>query len=467
MSRWAFLAILLSLPFLPARVTADEDSPPTPAERIAGMRKKCAEERARLGTWANSKKLGSAAKAQFLLAIDLDPDCRRARQRLGHKRNAEGVWTAKRKKEWEYGRGAMEKHGEELKTREREVLGEEVSAFEVLGLALIAEGEAELGHKLCFRAHLLAPTREGAAEGIGLVPFAKAFVTKEVSAALREIPEVEKVEMQGPLAQALGTRTLIRRCGAAVVETAGRPGAADELAKLCHRAQRLVTCRFGIHSRPIGWITLVVAQGQAQFNSFVDRCGAFQEPWLSACKTVGSARAYFPRHFSASFVGPMGDPVNLATLFIHTAAEDVLVFQVGGEGPAWLMEAVGIDANLVLRGVPGQACVVFEESSGLNQNDPLSEPLDWPRRVLRQAVLGTLPHLPLLLRAQFQALSPDDLIAGREYYRYLNLTNPKGFGTYLKRLSEEAEPEVAFKDAFGKSAEEVEEEFGRVLRGGD
>ena len=430
------------------------------------MKKECAKDRAKLGSWASGKKLGTAAKAQYLLAVILDPDCRRARQRLGHKKDPAGGWKEGRKKEWEYGRGAMEKYGQELTDRETEVLVAETKAFAELGLELISEGEQELGRALCFRAHLLAPQDEKAAEGAGLVRFAKGFLAPEIAKDLREIPAVEKMEMRGLLGSTLGIRTEIRRCGAATAETVGNGKAAGELARLCHRATLLVTKRFGIHTRPLGWIHLIVTNGQAQFNSFLDRSGVFQEPMLSNLKQLGSARAYNPRHFDASYVGGMGDPINRAPLFIHAAAEDVLAFQTGKQVPAWLSEAVGVDANLILVGRPGPLCVVFEESSGLNLKDQLENPDDWPRRLLRQAVLGTLPKLPNLLRAQYQALGVEDVIAAREYYRYLMLTHREGFGIYLKQQAESVEPEVAFKEGFGMSVEDAEAAFIEALTGG-
>ncbi len=461
-----FVLLIILVIQLGQSAFSDEDPPPTPAERVAALRRACAEERAKLGTWASGKKLGSAAKAQFLLAIRLAPDCRRARQRLGHKRDNEGGWKAGRKKDWEYGRGAMEKHGKELADREETTLTSESKAFEELGLALIAEGEQELGRGLCFRAHLLSPLREKAAEGTGLVRFAHGYVRPDISKALREVPQVEKVEMRGFLGSTLDIRTEIRRCGAAMAETVGNGNAAAELAKLGHRATLLVTKRFGIHTRPLGWIQLIVTNGREQFNSFLDRAGVFQEPRLSNMKRLGTARAYRPRHFVASYVGSMGDPTNRAPLFIHSAAEDVLTFQTGKQPPAWLAEAVGVDANLILRGRPGPLCVVFEQSSGLNLKERLENPADWPRQLLRQAVLGTLPKLPNLLRAQFQALSPDDVIAAREYYRYLILTHREGFAVYLKQLTGNAEPEDAFQEGFGISVEEAEAEFIRALTGG-
>lgn len=462
---WLFALLLIPVVTVDDRVFSDEEAPPTPAERIAGMKADCAKERAKLGTWAAGKKLGSAAKAQFLLAIRLDPDCSRARQRLGHRKDPAGGWKTDRAKEWEYGRGAMEKHGKDLTDREAEVLAKETRAFEELGAELIAEGETGLGRALCLRAHLLSPELQKAAEGAGLEKFAHGWVTPEMSKALRDIPEVERLDMRGTLGGALDINTVIRRCGAATAETVGSASAAEELARLGHRATLLVTKRFGIPTRPPGWVQLIVASTQSQFQSFLDRSGAFQEPMLSTLKALGTARAYSPRHFSSSFCGGVGDPLICAELFIHAAAEDVLIFEIGVESPAWLSEAVGVDANLILRGAPGPLCLVYEQSTGLNMKEMLENPADWPRALLRQAILGTLPHLNLLIRAQYQALSPEDVVAAREYYRYLLLTHREGLGAYLKKHGEGLDPEKAFAEAFGISAEAAEAEFVRALTG--
>ena len=95
MPRWPpVLLLALALPALAA--------PPEipPAERAAKLRRAWAGEHADLGVFAAGGQLLVEAETHFLLAIRLDPECRTARMRLGHRRGADGKWAPGPPKEW-------------------------------------------------------------------------------------------------------------------------------------------------------------------------------------------------------------------------------------------------------------------------------------------------------------------------------------------------------------------------------
>ena len=462
------LVALLLLGFLPL-LARDEPEPPTPAERIAGMKAECAKERAKLGTWASDKKLGIAAKAQFVLAVRLDPDSNRARQRLGHRKNSEGGWDTSREKEWEYGRGAVEKYGEELRRRELDLLNEELAAFERLALEIRTEAP-DLARPLLLRVHLLAPARVAAAEALGLTPLPAGtsgnvgFATESVSGAIRNTPPPEDAGMTGMYASTIGARTITRRCLSVVAETAGDRAAADRLAVAAHRAADLTCRRLGFAPRGIGWLDIFTADTQAGFERFIDSLYGPGDQWGAVSKQVGSVRGFQPRHF-AGCLSPT-DPGLSAPMFCHVAAEHVLLIELGEECPAWLHESVGIDACLDLLGVPGTPCVTLEESAGLSLKDDFEKPEVWGSLLLRRAATGDMPHLSGFLRAQLTALGASDLLAGHAYYKYLLRAHGDALRAFLVRLKEGAQPEQAFSDGFGTSPEAVEEEFLSLMMGG-
>jgi hypothetical protein len=454
----AILLILLLCPVL-----AQEET--TPAERAANLRRKWADEHADLGSWAKGKKLGRAARAHFRVAISLDPDCRPARLKLGHRRGEDGAWRPGREKDWADGRGAVERHGSELRRRERDLLREEAAAFEEVGLALLAEGDEELARRLLLRAHLLGPRREGAARGLGLRAFREGFVTPDVLEAMQGVPAPQKSPASAFLGSFLGVKTKVRSCGAVVGETMRDDRAAGELARIGNCAHLLAVKRFSLVPRGMGWITFSVADTQEQYERFLTEGRLFDEPYLSAVKKIGAARAFYPRHFGLTWCGLGGDPRLTLPNLVHLAAEDVLLEEAGERAPSWLHEAVGIDACLTLLGRPGPPCVVLEESAGLMMKDAFEEAEGWPAHLLRVAASGDLPRFELLVRSQLQALGPEDLMVSHLLYRYLVLTRRERLPKLLDLARQGREAEVMFREGIGASPTELQDEITDVLCG--
>ena len=185
---------------------------------------------------------------------------------------------------------------------------------------------------------------------------------------------------------------------------------------------------------------------------------------LSAVKTLGICRAFYPRHFGMTYCGG-GDPRMASAHFAHLAAEDLLFDEVGQEVPAWLHEAAGIEACLVLTGVPGPPCVVLEESAGLVLKDVYETAEDWPAHLLRLAAGGGLPRFELLVRSQLQALGPEDLMVSHLIYHYLSLTRRERLGAFLRASGEGREAEEAFREGLGISPTELQEEITAALCG--
>ncbi|MHC4469554.1 MAG: hypothetical protein ACYS99_01195 [Planctomycetota bacterium] len=463
MRRRSLIVLAVLLPLLaapPGAAPKEEEEGPTPAERVAKLKKDWAKKRADLGSWAAGKKLGKVAGAQFRLAIRMDPDCQRARSRLGYKKDKSGAWVRRSEKKWEYGKGAVEKYGDQLRQKEATLLAKEVAAFEELGVALEKEGEGDLGRRLLLRVHLLAPSSQRAAESLGLVKIKHGWGTEAEAKNVLVTPSVGDAGPVGFLSRVLGMRTTVRRCGAVLCETAGDKRAAEEMARLGQQVQVLTCSRFGLPVHRGNWYTLVVAGTQQQFAQFVDRCGAFQEPWLSACKKLGTARAYGPRLFAATF----GDAY-LGGLFSHCVGEDALCWVVGQKTPAWLHEAVAMDASLTLIGNPGTVCVTYEESLGLREKDPLRDPEDFGRRLLRSAGLGDLPRFELMMFTQLAAIGREDLIAAHAYYRFLHLTERQGLSDFAVRLKNGEKQEEAVQAAFGRKPEEIGAAFLGLVSG--
>ena len=57
----------------------------------------------------------------------------------------------------------------------------------------------------------------------------------------------------------------------------------------------------------------------------------------------------------------MADVRNARLRLNHALAEMVLRNSGGQHVPAWILEAVGMDANLTFSGRPGPLCVVYED----------------------------------------------------------------------------------------------------------
>lgn len=444
----AKLAILLLLPLL-----AEEEAP-SPEDRVAEMKKECAAGRAALAGWAEGKKLKKAALAHYRIARNLDPECRKAKSRLKDE-----------KRDWSDGKGAWKKHGEALGKRESDLNREEATAFEKLGLELIKEGRADLGRPLCLRAHFLDPTSVGAAKGLDLVPFAKAFARPEVAEALRGAPAAGKADIAGVLARWLGTKTTVRQCDSCLAETMGDKAAADAIARVVHQGQVFTSMNFGLPAKGKGWVVACVTGSREQFNRLVDAVG-MQEPGASFSKALGNFRIGQPRHCLATFAAETGDPKNSIPLFLHYIGENVVWWEAGQGVPSWLMEAVGLDANLMFVGAPGPTCVTFEESAGITKRDNFEDHGGWSRLLVRRAALGDLPRMELLLRAQIQALGPEDIIASHAYYRWLRLERRSSLANYLRNLAAEQVPETAFENAFGMRPEAMTRKLTALLTGG-
>jgi hypothetical protein len=455
------LATALVLP-LPPLLAGEEEPPPTPAERVAELKGDCAKKHVRLASFAKGKKLGRAAKAHLMLALRLDPDCRTARSRLGHRKSRDGTWSTDREKEFRDGKGAWEKHSEAFLEKERDLLGEECSAFLELGKALMAENEAEVGRRLLERVVLLDPGRSEAVSALGLVPLKRGFVEKDSANVLTNMPVPADAGVQGMAGRILGISTVVRRCGAVEAETLGMSESADRVAREVHRGHLYTTQVLGVPPRGTGWLIVSVVPDMVRFSAFLDGTG-MQEPWLSACKKLGTTRGAQPRLFAAAAAA---NPEACTGLFIHCAAEIVLFQEFGQELPAWLYESSGVDACLAVLGQPGPVCIPMESSAGLVMKGNFSRPETWAPLLLRRAATGDIVHLESLFTAQIQALGTEDLMVAHAFYRYLFLTAPDGLREFLRGLSREEEQTEAFEQAFNAGPREIEEEWASLYLGG-
>ena len=213
-----------------------------------------------------------------------------------------------------------------------------------------------------------------------------------------------------------------------------------------------------------GWMLLIVARGQPQFHTFVDRCG-LPEPRRSVCRKLGFLRKWQPRPFISTFVVPMADVRNARLRLNHALAEMVLRWTGGQHTPPWLLESVAMDGCLTLSGRPGPLCVVYEESTGLSQKAQLDNPEGWPAMLLRRAATGRIARFEHMISAQFQALGTEDVITGHAFYRLLLLTRRDGLGKYLGSYRKEKDGTKNFVSAFGITPDRLTEELRTVLLG--
>jgi hypothetical protein len=451
--------LLLALGFAALPAAAAD---PTPAERVLALRKAWSGKHADLGAFAAGKKLGIEARGHFLLAVRLDPDCREARARLGHRRAPDGSWSEGKKVEWVTSPDALKKYREDWEKRELAAFCEEASAFEKLGLELTAGGEADLGRKLLLRAALLDSRREAAVKALGLVPLGRGFVTPGQADALGKVPEAGEGTVRF-LGRILSVRTVIRTCGAVTAETPSDPAAAGKLARAAHRSQLLTALRFGLAPREAGWLVACVAASPEQFNELLDASGAFKEPWLSAYKAAGTARAFYPQHFFA-ILGRGGlSPEACAPSFVHVASENLFFETVGEATPLWLGEATAIDACLVICGEPGVPCIPVDESAGLGEGQYLPPAETFGFRALLAALARPRPRLPEILTAPLTAFDVDDLLLSHAVFRHALLVRPEGLAAALAPPGSDAGK--AFAAAFGRSAAEVEADLVSALAG--
>ena len=454
----ANLALVLVLLF------AEGEEPPTPAERIAALRKDCAEKRVKLAGWAKGKKLLTEARSQYLIAIHLDPDHSRARSRLGHRKHKDGTWNRKREKSVKDGAGARDKYGEELAGREAELCREEAAAFAVLGEALVSEGHEDLGRPLLLRAYFLDPRNTRAAKGIGLVPVREGFGTPEEARVLRDAPTAKKAGFQGALSKAIGIATDVKAAGSASSEGAKGIQGLGETARLADQAQRLTSLRFGLPLQGEGWIRLITVPGQENFNAFVDSL-KLDEKWAAVSKQIGSVRLGRFRHGIAAWTPPGSSAKSLARLFLAVTAEDQLYWHGGEKVPAWLTETVGNDTCLVLLGRPGPGGVTVESSTGLSTQAALEKPEAWPALLLKRAATGRICRFEHMVTAKYTGLGREDVVTGVSFYRYLLLTKREELGKYLLAFMEEPDSAKNFAAAFGMGPEEVTTALRTVLLG--
>jgi hypothetical protein len=452
------IAVVLCLAGLVASAAPAE---PDPAERVSKLRRLSASDHADLAVWAVGKGLLAEANTHFSLAIRLDPECRAARMRLGHRRGKDGRWAPGAPGDWTSPPAAREAAGADFARREDDLFRGEATAYEALGLELL-DGSKEVARRLLLRALLLDPRREKAARGLSLANAGEGFGWPEEAAALAAAPPVTETgtPFLGPL---LGIETILRSCGPVTVETAADPDAAGRLAKLVRDAEAFTARRFGLAPARDGWVTACVAPNYAQFVSFVSKCGAFDEAMLAGVKAVGTARAFSPRHFLATSFDPAEGFDRAAEIFVHLAAENRLWETDPPHLPDWLFEAAGLDACVTLLGKPGYPCVVLEESSGPRMKDAFGDPAAFGRRTLIDSLDRKGPRLPGLMRAELPALEVGDLVFAHTLYRWLAFSRREKMLDFLR--STEAEREAACKSAFGKESGELEEEFLSLLAG--
>jgi hypothetical protein len=434
---------------------------PAPAERVAKLRQSQAADHADLGVWAAGKGLFEEAKVHFSLAIRLDPECRAARMRLGHRRGADGHWAPGPAREWTTAPEAREAIAGDFLRREDEVFRGEATAYEALGLELLG-GDGEVARRLLLRALLLDPLRARAARGLGLVAVGEGFGWPAEAAAIETAPAVTETgsPFLGPL---LGIGTIVRSCGSATAETAADPDSAARLARLVRNARVFASLRFGLEPGRPGWITACVAPNYAQFVSFVEKCGAFDGPMLAGVKALGTARAFEPRHFLATSYDPAEGFDRAAEIFVHLAAENRLWEADPAHLPDWLFEAAGLDACITLLGKSGYPCVMLEESCAPRMKEALGDFRAFARRTLVESLERRGPRLPGLMRAELSALDVSDLVFAHTLYRSLAYSRREALLAFMR--SKEAEHEAAFAAAFGKGTGELEEEFLSLLAG--
>ncbi|MEN8149348.1 MAG: hypothetical protein ABFS86_05965 [Planctomycetota bacterium] len=441
-----------------------EGEPPTPQQRVAELKRRCATRRVELGDRSRKRKLGTDARAHFLAALHLDRSNRTARSRLGHRKGKDGTWSREREKTFADGKGAREKNGENQYRDEIAVVRSEAAAFAELGAALMAENHIDVARPLLLRASFLDPANAAAARGLLLVPIHTGFGTLEDAEHVRAAPTASKADIQGHLSRTVGTRTTVMACGSVLAESPTGGSPLGELARLGDQVQRLTSRRFSLTPRGLSWMMLVVARGQPQFHTFVDRCG-LPEPRRSTCKRLGFLRMWQPRPFISTFVVPMADVRNARLRLNHALAEMVLRNSGGPHVPAWILEAAGMDANLTFSGRPGPLCVVYEESTGLRQKEQLGDPAGWPALLLRRAATGRIARLEHMISAQFQALGTEDVITAHAYYRLLHLTRRKGLGGYVAAHKVSKDSAANFQASFGITPDHLTEELRTVLLG--
>jgi hypothetical protein len=440
-------------------------APATPAERVAKLRRMWGDEHADLGVWAAGKGLAAEARRHFLLAIRIDPECRTARLRLGHRRGEDGAWRPlSDKTDWTTKAEARKAAGAEWDRREDEVFRGEAAAYEALGLELLAlPAEAETARRLLRRALALDPRREKAARVLGLAVVAEGFGTEAEAALLARIPAVSDAAAAAWYGPLLGVPTVAKACGAVIAETHSDPAAAARLARSAARSHLLTSARFGFSPYPTGWVHLCVTRSLSEFGDLVTASGAFQEPLLSGVKALGSARAFQPRHYIATWGLFPGDLEYNEQNLVHMTAEDTLFWSGAKHYRPWFYEAAGIDAALTLLGTPGPPCIALEESSGLTLKDALGDPARFGPRALLLLLARRAPLLPGIARSSIQGLAVDDIVVGYVAYRYLARRQPEALAKYL--LSETEDPDRAFAEAFGQDPAACEEEILAFLAG--
>ncbi len=448
-----------------ASVQAEEEGS-TPKARIEKLRKACALKHARLGIWASGKKLGLEARAHLNTAVHLDPACGRARVKLGHRRGSDGRWDTSRKRKIPDDASARKKYDEQILERRLELYEEEARAYAELALSLRGEGRPDLARDLFLHAHFLAPRLEDTAEGLHLKRCEKGLAPEAIAKEVEETPSATKPGGSTMLGGVGGARTKVRVCGAVVAEVAGPEPTAKRIAVLANRALVYTVRRFSREIIPDDWVWLVLTSGPEQFCRFLDGMPMDQGA-RNTWKTIGSARIFQPRHCVATFYLPdSGDPFqDGAPILIHMMAENIVMTLGGPNVPWWLIEAVGVDAELTVLGRPKTLCVTVESSQGLTLKDDFDDLRRWPATLCRLAALGDLPRLEHLRTAQVQALSPEDVVVGHAYYRLLSLTRPEGAARYFALLREGRDEAEAFREAFNATHEEITGELYRVLLG--
>ena len=83
---------------------AEGKEPPTPAERVAALKKTCADKRVKLANWAKGKKLQTEARAQYLIGLHLAPNHKTIRSRMDHRKQKDGTWSRKKEKTFKDGK---------------------------------------------------------------------------------------------------------------------------------------------------------------------------------------------------------------------------------------------------------------------------------------------------------------------------------------------------------------------------